>query len=82
MATVSVELPDDLVSRLAAAMRAGFPQYADLSQDGMFTAVTADYWRGVLTGYEARQAALTAQQTLAAAVAASHEAAAAIGAST
>lgn len=47
MATVSITVPDALVPRLKAAMRATFPQHEALTDAQAFKAVTADYWHGV-----------------------------------
>jgi hypothetical protein len=56
MATVSITIPDNLIPRVTAAMRAGFPQYSALTDIQCFKAVTADYWRLILTRYESTQA--------------------------
>lgn len=66
MATVSITVPDALVPRVVAAMRASYPQYASLTDAAAFKAVTADYWRGVLIAYETGQAQAQAQATVAA----------------
>jgi hypothetical protein len=64
VATISITVDDTLVPRLVAAMRATFPQYgpdgANLTDAQCFKRVTADYWRGVVTAHETRQAQVNA----------------------
>ena len=69
MATVSITIPDALIPRLTAAMRASFPQYGptgtNLTDVQCFKKVTADYWSSILSNYESRQAELQqAQQSI------------------
>jgi hypothetical protein len=52
MASVSITVPDSLVPRLISAARASFPQYAALSDDAAFKAITADFWKTILANYE------------------------------
>lgn len=61
MATVQITVPDALVPRLLVVARANYPQYAGLADAALFRAVTSDYWRQIVAGYEAEQAA--AKQT-------------------
>lgn len=60
MATVSIEVPNALVPRLKAAMRATFPEHAELGDVEAFKAATAAYWRGVLVEHESREAEVAA----------------------
>ena len=60
MASVTITIPDALVPRLIA-LRALFPQHAALSDTDTFKAITSDYWRNLLAGYEAQKAADTAR---------------------
>lgn len=64
MATVSITVPDALVIRLLAAMRATFPQYAELLDGQAFKACTSDYWKKVLVDYESQLAIATEQASL------------------
>jgi hypothetical protein len=57
MATVTITVPDALVSRLTAAMRAQYPQYSALGDAAAFRRVTADHWRDVLAAFEGTRAA-------------------------
>ncbi len=52
MANITITVPDALVPRLIAAMRALYPQYAGLTDAACFKKVTADFWRNNLSGYE------------------------------
>lgn len=61
MASVSITVPDALVARLTAALRASYPQYDGLSAANAFKAATGDYWRSILVGYEAGVASNDAQ---------------------
>lgn len=63
MAQVAITIPDTIIPRLTTAMRATFPQYASLTDVACFKQVTADYWRGVLAGYEGGQASQQAEAT-------------------
>lgn len=56
MATVSITIPDALVPRLIAAGRGSYPQYDALSDANAFRAITADYWRSILSAWEAQAA--------------------------
>lgn len=56
MATVSINVPDPLITRLTAAARASFPQYSALTLDATFKAITADYWKTILANYESNVA--------------------------
>ena len=80
MATVQITVPDVLVPRLKAAMRATFPEHAGLSDAAAFKAVTADYWRSVLAAHEGRQAEAAAWAAQQAAVTAAKAGAATDGA--
>lgn len=64
MASVAITIPDALVPRLRAAMRAGFPEYAALSDADAFKAVTSQYWKSVLSEYEMRVTRLAAEEQL------------------
>lgn len=64
MAQVTITIPDPLVPRVKAAMRATFPQHDELGDVAAFRAVTADYWRDILTRYEAAQAQDAAWQSV------------------
>lgn len=70
MASVSITVPDALVPRLTAALRATFPEHDALGVTAAFKAATADYWRGVLSEFEQRQAEKVAQAANSAAIAA------------
>jgi hypothetical protein len=70
MATVQITVPDALVTRLTAAVRAKFPQYNALTAANAFKAVTADYWKAVLSNYEAQVAQDAGQAATASATAA------------
>ena len=70
MANVTIAIPDALVPRLVAAMRATFPQHAALTDANAFKRVTADYWRGVLADHESEAAASTARGAVSGAYAA------------
>jgi hypothetical protein len=61
MATVQITVPDALLPRLTAAMRARFPQHSGLSDVNAFRRVTADYWREVLAAHEASSAVVGTQ---------------------
>lgn len=52
MANVTITVPDALVPRLVAATRATFPEHEALTDAQAFKAVTAAYWRGILSAYE------------------------------
>jgi hypothetical protein len=73
MATVSIDIPDEIVPRLQAAMYATFPQYgtdgSNLDPETAFKQVTADYWRQVLISYESSQAQFAASQQVQAQIA-------------
>lgn len=58
---MQITVPDALVPRLTAALRATFPQHEALGVAAAFKAATADYWRGILADYETRQAEQQAQ---------------------
>jgi len=60
MASITITVPDALVPRLTAAMRAAFPQHADLADGQAFKRVTSDYWRRMLADYETAQASRAA----------------------
>ena len=77
MAAVSITIPDAIVPRLIAAMDATFPQYAGLSDAAAFKQITADYWRGILSNYEEREAEKAAQLANLAAIKAAKDKAAA-----
>ncbi len=76
MANVTIQVPDALVPRLTAALRATCPQHDALSVAAAFKAATADHWRGVLTAYEQRVAEQQAQAANTAAIKAAAEKAA------
>lgn len=61
MADVRITVPDALVTRLTAALRASYPQYDGMSAANAFKAATGDYWRSVLVGYETGIASAAAQ---------------------
>ena len=61
MANVSITIPDALVPRVRAAMRAKYPEHEALSDAAAFKRVTADHWRGILRDYETGQARDTAE---------------------
>lgn len=63
MATVQITIPDALVPRMTAAMRALFPQYAQLSDVAAFKQITADYWRSILVNKESVSAESAARAT-------------------
>ena len=67
MASVTITVPDALVPRLTAALRATFPQHDALGITAAFKAATADHWRDVLTTYEQRRAAAAEAAAIAAA---------------
>jgi hypothetical protein len=79
MATVSITVPDAIVPRVLAALRAQYPQYSQLSDAQAFKAVTADFWRGVLFNYERQQAIIAAQDSVRAQVQAAIDGANAAG---
>ncbi len=60
MAVVSITIPDALVPRLTAAMRAQYPQHAALTDAAAFKIITAALWKNILTTYEKDIAAQTA----------------------
>lgn len=62
MATISITVPDALVPRVIAAMRADYPQYAELTDVQCFKRITADLWRCVLANHEADTAYTTATE--------------------
>ena len=80
MANVTITIPDAIVPRLIAAMDATFPQYNALSDAAAFKQITADYWRGILSAYEEREAEKAAQAANVAAIAAARSKAATDGA--
>jgi hypothetical protein len=80
VATVQITIPDALVPRLAAAMDATFPQYNGLSDAAAFKQITSDYWRGILSEHEQRDAERAAQAANALAIKAAAEKAATDGA--
>jgi hypothetical protein len=53
VATVSITIPDAIIPRITAAGRATFPQYSALADAALFRRVVADYWRTILSTYEA-----------------------------
>jgi hypothetical protein len=69
VATISITVPDALVPRLTAAMRATYPQYQALTDAQCFRQATGDHWRTVLAQYEERVARETAAAQVAATVA-------------
>lgn len=77
MAAVTIQVPDALVPRLTAALRATFPEHDGLTVTQAFKAVTADYWRDVLTAYEVKVAEQQAQAANTAAIKAAADKAAA-----
>lgn len=64
MANITITVPDALVPRVTAAMRAEFPQYQSLTDVQCFKQITADYWRLILTRYESRQAETNLRQQI------------------
>jgi hypothetical protein len=56
MATVQITVPDALLPRLTAAMRARYPQYSALSDANAFRRVTSDFWRDQLAAHEGASA--------------------------
>lgn len=77
MASVSITVPDALVPRLTAALRATYPQHSELTVTAAFKAATADHWRAVLSEYEQREAERQAQALNSAAIKAAADKAAA-----
>lgn len=61
MATVNITIPDALVPRVRAAMRARFPEFDELSDAGAFKASTGKMWQQVLAEYERDAARLQAE---------------------
>jgi hypothetical protein len=67
MAAVSITIPDALIPRLAAAMRLRYPEHAALTDAQAFKAVTASFWRQLLTQVEETTAVNTANAAMSAA---------------
>lgn len=61
MAVVTITIPDTVVPRVRAAIRAQFPAYAALSDAATFQAVVADYVRTVVISYESTEAQISTQ---------------------
>lgn len=57
MASISITVPDTLVPRVVAAMRAAFPDYAADTDAAAFKAVTAQFWKDIVVSYESERAA-------------------------
>lgn len=60
MATVSITIPDAIVPRVTAALRARFPDYSALTDANAFRAIIAQHVRDVVIDYEATRAQQTA----------------------
>lgn len=60
MATVSIDIPDAIVPRVRAAMRAQFPEFNALGDAAAFRAATAKMWREILATQEGSTAAAAA----------------------
>lgn len=79
MAQVTITIPDEVVPRVRAALRAAHPEWDALTDAQVFRRVVAEHVRALVVGYEQAQAQEQAQATVDAAAQAALDDTAGIG---